>query len=99
MAVKPLDIHPAALKELKSAVLWYLDQNETASLNFIEEVDRAMDHVTASPKRWPRGEHDTRKFVLQRFPYAIVYREKDEVIQIVAVAHGRRRPGYWKKRL
>jgi toxin ParE1/3/4 len=99
MAAKPLDLHPAALAELKSAVAWYLERNETAALNFVAEVDRAVDLVIASPERWPRGERGTRKFVLQRFPFAIVYREKKSVVQVLAIAHGHRLPGYWKDRL
>ena|SRR5882672_8067021 len=99
MAAKPLDLHPGALAELKSAVTWYLERNETAALNFVVEVDRAIDLVVASPGRWPRGERGTRKFVLQRFPFAIVYREKETVVQVLAIAHGHRRPGYWKGRL
>jgi plasmid stabilization system protein ParE len=99
MAVKPLDLHPAALAELKSAVAWYLEKNETAALNFAAEVDRAVELVIASPRSWPSGEHGTQKFVLQRFPFAIVYREKESAVQILAIAHGHRRPGYWKERL
>jgi len=96
MAVKPLDLHPAALAELKSAVAWYLERNETAALNFVAEVDRAIDLVIASPGRWPTGARGTRKFVLQRFPFAIVYREKETIVQVLAIAHGHRKPGYWK---
>ena len=99
MAIRTLDLHPAALAELKSAVAWYLERNETAALNFVAEVDRAIDLVIASPGRWPRSERGTRKFVMQRFPFAIVYREKETVVQVLAVAHGHRRPGYWKDRL
>ena len=99
MAVKPLQVHPAALEELKSAVAWYQERNQTAALNFVAEVDRAINSITASPARWPSGEQGTRKFVLQRFPFAIIYREKETVIQVLAIAHGHRRPGYWKGRL
>jgi toxin ParE1/3/4 len=99
MAGKPLDLHPTALAELKSAVAWYRERNHIAALNFAAELDRAIDLVIASPGRWPRGEHGTRKFVLQRFPFAIVYREKETVVQVLAVAHGHRRPGYWRNRL
>jgi toxin ParE1/3/4 len=42
--------------------------------------------------------HGTRKYLLRRFPYAVIYRVTDEAIEVVAVAHGRRRPGYWKTR-
>jgi len=99
MAAKPVAIHPAALAELRSAILWYLERNETAAFNFAVEVDRAVALVVQSPARWPAGERGTRKFVLQRFPFAIVYRELADSIQVLAVAHGRRRPGYWQDRL
>jgi toxin ParE1/3/4 len=42
--------------------------------------------------------HGTRKFLLRRFPYAVVYRITESAIQVIAVAHGRRRPSYWKSR-
>jgi len=99
MGVKPLDIHPAALEELKSATVWYLERNETAARNFLAEVDRAVDLIIGSPGRWPTGKHNTHKFVLQRFPYALIYRERETDVQVLAVAHGHRRPGYWKDRL
>jgi plasmid stabilization system protein ParE len=99
MAGKSLELHPAALAELITAIDWYRQRNQSAALNFTAELDRAIDLVAASPGRWPRGEHSTRKFVLQRFPFAIVYREKEFVIQVLAIAHGNRRPGYWKARL
>ena len=99
MAAKLLDIHPSALAELKSAIGWYLEQNETAAHKFVAAVDRAIDLILASPQRWPIGELETRKLVLQRFPYAIIYKEKRSVVTILAVAHGHRQPGYWKDRL
>ena len=99
MAAKRLQIHPSALAELKSALSWYLERNETAAANFAAELDRAMDLVIGSPARWPAGEHGSRKFVLRRFPFAVVYRENQGVVQILAIAHGHRRPGYWKNRL
>ncbi|MGO9085855.1 MAG: type II toxin-antitoxin system RelE/ParE family toxin [Candidatus Sulfotelmatobacter sp.] len=99
MAAKPLQIHPAALAELKSAVAWYQQRSQTAALNFVAELDRAIDLVIESPRRWPSGEHGTRKFVLQRYPFAVIYREKETVVQVLAIAHGRRRPAYWNERL
>jgi plasmid stabilization system protein ParE len=94
-----LDIHPSALAELKSAISWYLEQNEATANKFVAEVDRAIDLILGSPRRWPTGELQTRKFVLQRFPYAVIYREKQAEVKILAIAHGHRQPGYWKDRL
>jgi plasmid stabilization system protein ParE len=99
MAAKPPEIHAETLAELKSAVSWYLERNETAALNFVSELDRALDLVIKTPGRWPVGDLATRRFVLQRFPFAVIYRETEESVQVLAIAHGHRRPGYWKKRL
>jgi len=99
VAGKRIEIHPAALSELKSAVEWYLERSEPAAQEFGAEVDRAIALVIESPRRWPVVEHNTRRFVLQRFPFAITYREKDSGVQILAFAHGHRRPGSWKERL
>jgi plasmid stabilization system protein ParE len=60
MAVKSLDIHPSALAELKSSISWYLEQNEATADKFVEEIDRAIDLVLASPRRWPTSDLDTR---------------------------------------
>jgi toxin ParE1/3/4 len=76
MAGKRIEIHPAALAELKSAVEWYLERSQPAAEEFVAEVDRAKARVIESPRRWPFGEYNTRRFVLQRFPFAIAYREK-----------------------
>jgi toxin ParE1/3/4 len=88
MAAKPLEIHPDAHPELKSALSWYLERSEAAALRFAAEMDRAINLVGESPGRWPAGEHATRKFVLQRYPFAVIYREKELVVQVLAVATG-----------
>jgi hypothetical protein len=60
VAAKFLDIHPSALAELKSSISWHLEQNEAAAYKFVEEIDRAIDLVLASPRRWPTSDLDTR---------------------------------------
>ena len=96
MATKALEIHPSALADLKSPVTWYLQHSETAVKKFVSEVDRAVGLVIEAPLRWPTAEHGTQKFILNRFPFAVVYREKPNAIQILAFAHGHRNPEYWK---
>jgi hypothetical protein len=51
------------------------------------------------PERWPIGKNNTRRFLLWRFPFAILYSEQESVVTIWAVAHGSRRPQYWERRL
>jgi toxin ParE1/3/4 len=92
-------IHPAAAEEAEEATRWYRERSARAAVQFVEEVNQALDRILAAPHRWPSGPHGTRKFLLHRFPFAVVYRELPSLIQIVAVAHGHRRPGYWKTRI
>jgi|SRR6185312_3239978 plasmid stabilization system protein ParE len=99
MTIRQAEIHPDALAEAEAAVAWYAERSEHAPAAFIEEIDKAIQSILNSPKRWPIFESDFRRIPLVRFPYLIVYREKsDDLIQILAIAHGRRRPGYWKAR-
>ena len=98
MGAKPLEIHPEALDELKSALAWYSERSKTAAFNFISEIDKAIGSIAQSPSRWPHDDDGTHKFTLRRYPFAIIYRETETRVQLIAIAHGRRRPGYWKKR-
>jgi hypothetical protein len=91
-------IHPAAVEEAEQAVRWYRERSIRASQDFREEIDRAIVTILEAPHRWPAGPHGTRRFLLNRFPFALVYRSLPSVLQVVAVAHTHRRPGYWKAR-
>lgn len=99
MANKKVEFHEAASLELEAAFDWYLERSEPAASRFMAELSRAIAKIGEAPERWPGGKHGTRKFLLQRFPFAVVYRELPSSIQVVAVAHGHRRPGYWRERL
>ncbi len=100
MSEKPsFIIHPAAVEEAEKAARWYRQRSARAAAQFVEEVNHALDRIPAAPQRWPAGPHGTRKFLLHRFPFAVVHRELPSAIQVPAVAHGHRRPGYWKTRM
>ncbi len=92
-------IHPAALEEAEKATRWYRERSARSAAQFVEEVNHAMDRILAAPRRWPAGPYGTHKFLLHRFPFAVVYRELPSAIQVLAVAHGHRCPGYWKTRI
>ncbi len=92
--------HEAATAEYDAAFDWYLERSPDAALEFDAEVDRALMQITQSPQRWAKGPYSTRRFLLRQFPFTLIYREHTTAnIQIVAVAHTSRRPGYWKVRL
>ena len=99
MGSKEVEFHEAASLEYEAAFAWYFERSERAALRFAREVERAVASIAEAPERSPSWIQGTRRLLLQRFPFAVVYRELPSVIQVLAVAHGRRRPGYWKKRV
>src|ERR1043166_5795064 len=93
-----IEILPGARNDLRGAYDWYFQRNPAAATSFLAEIERAIATLSDNPLMWPSYVEGTRRCVLRRFPFSIIYRVKDSSILIVAVAHGRRRPGYWRSR-
>lgn len=93
-----VDLHPDAVLEAAEARLWYSALEQSLGEAFADELDLAIERVAKAPKRWPLHLHGTRCVLLHRFPYLVVYRELNATIQVVAVSHAKRKPGYWKER-
>jgi toxin ParE1/3/4 len=93
-----VEFHPDAVAEAQAARAWYDDRSPALGNAFVTELDRAIDRVVESPERWPKSEAGTRRYLMRRFPFLVIYRHTNQAIQIVAVAHGRRKPGYWRSR-
>jgi len=95
-----VDLHDEASAEYDAAFDWYLERSADAALNFDAEVEHAINEISKAPKRWAAGPYSTRRYLLRKFPFTLIYRELPSgAIQIVAVAHTSRKPGYWKHRL
>jgi toxin ParE1/3/4 len=99
MSAKVVEYHQGATEDVRSALAWYKRRSSAAAVDFIEELDRAASTIRADPERWPIEKNNTRRFLLWRFPFTIIYSEEDSVIMVWAVAHGSRRPEYWASRL
>jgi plasmid stabilization system protein ParE len=77
-----------------------LERSPEAAEKFDDEMGRALSQITEAPHRWAAGPRSTRRFLLRKFPFIVIYRQlASGVIQIIAVAHTSRKPGYWKSRL
>jgi len=96
---KPYRLHPLAWQEIEAGDEWYASRSAQASMNFVSDVFSAIENIRKAPQRWPEYLHGTRRFALDRFPFLIVYLDAAEFVNIVAVAHSKRKPGYWKKRI
>ena len=90
--------NPAAEAELQAAMDWYEERRDGLGGEFMSEVRKTVAEIVETPQRW-RVNNGTRRAPVTRFPYSVVYREpNDAEIEVVAVAHVRRRPDYWAGR-
>jgi toxin ParE1/3/4 len=77
---------------------WYAERSPTAAHAFAAEINACAERVAEAPNRWPSYVHDTRRYLFPHFPFSLVYRVRNGDLEIVAVAHHSRRPGYWRSR-
>jgi toxin ParE1/3/4 len=100
---KRLHVEDAARDELRAAVTWYEEARPGLGREFFAEIQYTLELIERYPglgapvPRVP-AERGTRCLPLRRFPYAIVYRQRDTEIQVLAFAHHSRKPGYWRSR-
>jgi toxin ParE1/3/4 len=100
MPDRAVELHREAAAEYDAAFDWYLERSAEAARKFDAEVGRAFTQILQSPQRWVVGPYHTRKFLLRQFPFTLIYRERvPGGVQVVAIAHTSRKPGYWKRRL
>jgi plasmid stabilization system protein ParE len=90
-------IHPEAILELRGAANWYEDRRAGLGQEFVRAVDAAIEAIVDAPDQWPRFAGASR-YVLGRFPYNVIFRSAAAQIDVLAIAHHRRRPGYWQRR-
>jgi plasmid stabilization system protein ParE len=95
-----VDVHPDVYRELEYSREWYEERADNLGTEFLDEVDQAIETVRKAPAVWAvqDKERGIRRYLVHRFPYAVMYRIKDRTAQIVAIMHFRRHPGYWRNR-
>jgi plasmid stabilization system protein ParE len=90
--------HPEAVSDAEAARDWYVERSPFAARGFLLALGAAVTSVIESPERWPERLSGCRQCPFKSsYPFWLVYRMRPE-IEIVAVAHQRRRPEYWSRR-
>ena len=87
-----------ALQELREAATFYSQESPKLGEAFLKEVERALSQLREFPNSCPLVSRTVRKKVLRRFPYKILYSLHSNEIRILAIAHQKRRPFYWRGR-
>jgi plasmid stabilization system protein ParE len=99
MAVRTVDLHPLALQELRAAYQWYARRSPFAAQHFRLAVDAVVQRIAAAAEQGSPFRQHYRWMRPRRFPYLLYYAIRDpHPVLIYAVAHARRRPGYWLRR-
>lgn len=95
--MKPLVVAELADAELREAARWYEDQQAGLGQALVEEVDKTLACIAEAPNTFPRwiSSRPIRKLGVERFPYVVFYVDLAEEIRVLAIAHGKRKPGYW----
>ena len=87
-----------AEEELIKAASYYEQQQSGLGIEFIKEVRRTCNLISASPKAAAKVRKEIRRRLVRRFPFSVLYQEGEDSIQVIAIAHQRRKPRYWAKR-
>lgn len=90
--------HENAETELTRAVEYYNDCRYGLGIEFLNEVYATIDRIIQYPEAWSPLTRNTRRCLLNRFPFGVIYQVKSESVFIIAVADLRGRPNYWLNR-
>lgn len=93
------EFHPDAIIEATEAYEWYALRSQNAAEGFLTRLNEAQSKVIADPDCWPRHLQGTQIYNFNKYPFGLVYVRRNDVIIAIAVAHHKKRPGYWRKRL
>ena len=89
----------AALTELKRACLGYDRKEAGLGIRFLAEVDQAVTRIVMAPEAWRPLSARTRRCLVHRFPFGVLYQIRSREILIVSVMDLRRDPESWRKHL
>src|SRR5258705_2320060 len=93
-----ISVRPEAQSEIKETALWYERRLLGLGSRFRDELRGTLRHIADNPLRFPSIGQDVRRALLHRFPYALYFVIKSDVVIIIAVLSQHRRPASWQNR-
>jgi plasmid stabilization system protein ParE len=97
--MKDIGFLTEAENEMYSAIDYYDNEAESLGDRFLDEIKLAFQKIQKNPQRWMILEDNIHKFILRKFPFNIFYKIDPDYIVIIAIAHQKRKPNYWKSRI
>jgi len=96
--LKSLSFHPEAIREAAESAQFYEERQKGLGARFIKSLSDTLSRIEADHFLYPIICENIRRCPMSHFPYGIIYREKEDSIEIISVMHSKRKPGYWKSR-
>ena len=93
-----VEFPPAATEELNASADWYAERSRIAAQDFLVAFDLSIASIVSDPTRFAAIDDRHRGCSIKRFPFQIIFRHENDRIVVIAVAHTKRRPGYWRGR-
>ena len=90
--------HPDAEIEFNHAIDYYEECQTNLGLEFVDEVYKAIQRILMFPNAWQSLGDKNRRCLINRFPFGVVYYQREQEIIILAVMQLNRKPDYWKNR-
>lgn len=91
-------VYSSAEQEYTDSLSWYAERSVQAAIEFDREFDLSLSKISSNPERFPHCDARHQFYLMQKFPFQIIYRHLNSEIHVVAVAHTSRKPGYWDDR-
>jgi hypothetical protein len=89
--------------EAREAARWYEERRQGLGNQLLDAIARGLEAVEEDPRRFAvletiHSSREVRRYLVPRFPYTLIYEVRPDEVLVLAVAHVRRRPNYWKRR-
>jgi toxin ParE1/3/4 len=91
--------HPEALLEFREGIRYFKVRSYNIGIRFDSQIRITIQRIVKTPDRWRELEPGIRRCLVDVFPYSVIYSVEPKFILIIAVAHAKRAPGYWKHRV
>ena len=94
----PIEYLPGARRDFDESFDWYAKREIQVAMRFANAINSALVEVATNPARFASVDGAHHESALKKFPFRIVFRLVANRVLVVAVAHAKRRPGYWMGR-
>lgn len=88
-----------AEEEMIETAKYYEGEAQGLGVDFLDDIQRTIDRILNNPKIGQAIDNKLRRSLCSCFPFSLIYAIESDGILIVAVAHQRRKPLYWKERV